>query len=276
MPLLQLSDVPSAWRIQNRLLQSANRRPLRFDVTGRKPADDYDLEAIFYLHGLWDSHTDCQEINMPIESRTRLIRLECFGVGRSVLLRLGNLTVTFRDLITCIHNTARAVSALADLLGLTRYGVVAHSWGGLCATVVALQDPRCKKAMLLCTSPDFCSVLANIASQVGWLAKLPFLGFRRVREESYKAQRGESAHQAAFEVINPWREPIRPDGDMLFFCRDEDHVMPKESVERYVSYCCQRGITGIKAEFVTAPELRDRHGMPFHLFGERMQQHFGL
>lgn len=277
MPHIMPSEINGCWTIKNQFLARANAAPIDYRVSGGSPAWDYPLDAIFYLHGLAGGHEDCIEINGPIEATTRLIRIQNFGLRLtpwSVPALL--VTATFGDICAYFNNTAKTVQFLANKLNSRSYGVVAHSWGGMIASVIATHDERCKKAMLIVSSPDICSVLANSYQWMGPLANLPFTSMSRIRDQALKAIVARSAHQVAWEAISPWQAPLRQDLDMLIYNRAEDRLMQRDRVEHFVDYCRQRGVGGVTAEFRPAPELKDPHDGPYSWFRDKFHHYFGL
>ena len=175
-----------------------------------------------------------------------------------------------------MHNAAQAISTIANRMSLQSYDIVAHSWGGMVASINGLRDPRCRKAMLLVSSPDICDVLEQMHSLhgLGFLAPLLDIGVGpMLRWEAVSAKFGKSWHQAAWEQINPFGLSGNPNIDMLIFNRSEDKVMQRWNVENFIDHAHRRGIRNIKAEFSANPHIHF-HDMPLDMFADRMKSFF--
>ena len=269
---LRARDIRDRWEIKSPFFADINHSVVSYRVCGNGSECAAD-HAVFYLHGFGGSLDDTPFLEDHICNRTRLIRVANFGLQK-IGLKLP--LATFGDVCCIMHNSAQAVSTIATRMDLRSYDVVAHSWGGMVASINALRDQRCRKAMLLVSSPDICDVLEQMHSLhgLGFLGPLLDLGVGpMLRWEAVAAKFGKSWHQAAWEQINPFRLNGNPDIDMLIYNRNEDRVMQRWNVENYISHAKQRGINRVKAEFVTNSKLHF-HDMPLTMFADRMKSFF--
>ncbi|MFH0822207.1 MAG: alpha/beta hydrolase [Pseudomonadota bacterium] len=267
---LDTQDIRDAWKILNPLLGSLNKERVYYTICSQ-PDYANRKEAVFYLHGLGSDITACPEIDQVICAETHLIRVSCFGVSGSMK---PILAATFGDVCAMLYNGRQSIYTIADLLRLDSYSIVAHSWGGFIACLAALNDPRCRKAMLLVSTPDICDALSRMYHHMG----LPEFGtpvfdifMGKLRVDAEKAKTGRSWHQKAWNAISPYEEIGNPKIKMLIFNRNEDVVMRRANVEHFLDHARKRGIYGIHAEFLTRPDLPDPHDMPPEAFLQRMR-----
>lgn len=269
---LTLADIKGE-RLLTYPLLFINDQPIRYK---RLPAFDNargPLQAVFFLHGLGGGMEDHWEINWDIQSRTELIRVDCFATcGKPWISPMS----TFGDACTCIANTMRTVTTIADRLSLDRYGIAGVSWGGMCAAVTAMKDTRCKRAFLATSTPDICDAVENalsifdLSTGIEGILKwgIEFVSnvvpINAMSSEARKAKLGQSVHQEAFNRISPWENVVNKDVQMLIFNREEDRCMRKENAFHFQNYCRERGIHGVHAEFIKIPGLSAHTIYPDH------------
>jgi len=268
---LNPSDLHGRWKIENPFSGGINNEPIEYHLLTTDTKWDF-WRVTFYLHGLGGKLTDTPYLEDHICPNMPLVRLACFGLSR---LYLGAVVSTFGDICTLLYNGRQSIITLADILGVESYNVVAHSWGGFSACLAALSDSRCKKAMLLVSTPDICDAISNMYKLVGLPTSAGpvadiFLG--KLRGDALAAKFGKAKHQIAWNVISPYGEVANPNLRMLIYNRDEDQVMRKANVEHFVEYSSRRGAPNVVAEFNAFPELSHWHDMPLEKFSERMAE----
>lgn len=263
-------QIRDRWEILNPFLKGLNSQG--FDYIECCEGIDSKKEATFYLHGFGGDPTVCPELDAVICPHTPLIRVQSvYREGDSFLKPMAK--ATFGDVCAMLHNTRQAVYAIADQYNLSSYNIVAHSWGGFVSTLVALNDSRCKKAMLLCSTPDLCDALSRMYEMFPIPKVLWFLGdifMGKVRIDAEKAKCGRSWHQKAWDSISPYGYVSNPDVKMLIFNRAEDRIMRMWNVDHFIDDARKRGITNIRSEFNSYPDLSDPHDMPPDRFIRRM------
>ena len=266
---LTAAEIEGRWRIQNPFLAELNASEVAFSVASfaHTPTTNH---AVFYLHGFGGRLTDTPYLEDCICDRHRLVRMSLFGLDR-INFRLA--LATFGDVCAQIHNSAQAVSAIATRLNLDSFDVVAHSWGGMVAAVAGLKDTRCRKAMLLVSSPDICDVLENMHQQHGLpgTAVFDLLVGPSLRWEAVSAKFGKSAYQEAWEQISPFRPRANRALEMLIFNRCEDRIMRRGNVEYFERYAREHRLATVKAEFIEIPES-PHHDMPLDRFSARLRK----
>lgn len=266
---LEARDIKNRWEILNPFLGSLNAERIEYKIWSQ----DSDIDsktATFYLHGLGGCLDDCPGLEDTICAHNPMIRVSCFGISDPVK-SIG--FATFGDICAILRNSRQTIYTIADILRLDSYNMVAHSWGGFVACLVALNDPRCKKAMLLCSTPDVCDALTQMYELVrlpGVLRPLADVLMGKLRIDAENAKFGRAWHQSAWEQISPYGTVSNPRFDMLIFNRSEDLVMRRWNVEHFILHARQRGIDGVRAEFNVYPELADWHDMPPDKFKSRM------
>jgi len=266
---LDASDIKDRWGILNILLGHVNSERVEYKIWSQESMVNFRT-ATFYLHGLGGCLDDCPEIEDTICGCMPLIRVSGFGISNPVSA-IG--LATFGDVCAFLHNSRQSVSTIADTLRLDSFNIVAHSWGGFIACLTALSDTRCKKAMLLSSTPDICDALSQMYEWVslpGLLWPLADLFMGKLRFDAERAKHGEAWHQEAWENISPYGEVRNPGIRMLIFNRSEDRVMRRWNVEHFITYSQKRGIKGVRAEFNTYPDLADWHEMPPEKFTDPM------
>lgn len=265
-------NIKDRWEILNPFLKGLNAQG--FDYMVCQEGTEAKREATFYLHGFGGDPSVCPELNDVICPHTPLIRVQSvYREGDSFLKPMAK--ATFGDVCAMLHNARQAVYAIADMHGLDSYNIVAHSWGGFISSLVALNDRRCKKAMLLTSTPDICDALSRMYEMFPIPKILWFLGdifMGKVRVDAEKAKYGRSWHQKAWDSISPYGYVSNPEVRMLIFNRTEDKIMRRENVEHFISHARGRGISNVTAEFNTYSDLSDPHDMPPRKFMGRMEQ----
>jgi hypothetical protein len=139
------------------------------------------------------------------------------------------------------------------------------------SAVNALSDPRCRRAMLLSSSPDICDAVSRMY-YLNYLQALSLpldLIFGKLRWQAGLAKSGKSRHQAAWEKINPFSLVGNSDVELLIFNRAEDEVMLRSDVEHFVEYRRQHHPGVVRAEFIELPGTYF-HDMPLEAFENRM------
>lgn len=268
---LDASDIKDRWKILNIFLGSLNSEKIEYKIWSEE-STVHSRRATFYLHGLGGCLDDCPGLEESICPQMPMIRVSAFGISNPVSA-IG--LATFGDICAFLHNSRQSISTIADILRLESFNIVAHSWGGFIACLTALNDPRCKKAMLLCSTPDICDALSQMYELVrlpGFLWPLADLFMGKLRFDAEKAKYGKAWHQEAWEAISPYGEVRNPQVEILILNRAEDRVMRPWNVEHFVSYSRLRGLGGIAAEFITCPELEDWHAMPPEKFTGPMKR----
>lgn len=268
---LDAADIKDQWEILNISLGSVNSERIEYKIWYQESMVN-SRTATFYLHGLGGCLDDCPGIEDTICRHMPMIRVSCFGISNP-----GNAIglATFGDVCAFLHNSRQSVSTIADIFQLDSFNIVAHSWGGFTACLTALNDLRCKKAMLLCSTPDICDALSRmyeLVSLPGVFRPLADLFMGQLKFDAEKAKYGEAWHQIAWESISPYGEVRNPDVKMLIFNRSEDRVMRPWNVEYFIAYSRQRGIKNVTAEFNTYPDLANWHDMPPEKFTDPMKR----
>ena len=264
---LPAERIQDRWLLKNVLIGGLNNSTLPYKVC-RSPSTPESSHAVFYMPGLGGSLDDTPFLEDHICHRHSLIRVPNFGLSDPLYALI---TATFGDGCAILHNAAAAVSTIASDLGLKTYDIVAHSWGGMVATINALRDKRCRKAMLLVSSPDICDAVEHMYFLNGVESFTPFLDIFKghLRGQARAAKFGKSVHQDAWENISPFRLSGNPGLEMLIFNREEDRVMRKENVEHFIRHSKARGLDNITAEFIQIPGMF-WHDMPLQYFSDRM------
>jgi len=121
-----------------------------FVETGRGPVFVVDegpkdaAHVLFLVHGVPGSTRDFRYLGPALAtSGIRAIRVDLPGFGR---------TPMETSLETHAKNRAALVVRLADLMGVPRFGVVAHSYGGSLALLAAANFPTRVRALVLLAS----------------------------------------------------------------------------------------------------------------------------
>ncbi len=270
--LLDPGQIPGRWKIQAFTLGAVNSAGVRYRVVSHSEVP-LKKTAVLYLHGMGGNLNDAAFLEDSICQHKPLVRCACYGLDNHLisLLAVANLG----DVCAVLHNSRQAIHGIADQLGLESYDIVAHSWGGFAATLAALDDPRCKKVMLLSSTPDILDALGNLGNMIGVAALRPlaWLGKVALLSDANNAKRGKAVHQKAWNAIDPYRVPKNPSVKMLIFNRQEDKVMKRWNVEHFLKHAREKsGMTNVSAEFITCPDLSDPHDMPLHKFKARMEQ----
>ncbi len=91
---------------------------------------DPDAPAILCIHGLPGSTRDFRHLAPRLASALRVVRIDMPGFGRSPMGR-----------VRTMRGWARIPKAVASALGLDRYLLAAHSFGGGAAFLAADRDP---------------------------------------------------------------------------------------------------------------------------------------
>ena len=159
---LEASDIKDRWEILNVFLGYLNSASVEYKIWSQESKANSNT-ATFYLHGLGGCLDDCPGLEDTICPHTPMIRVSCFGVSDPVRT-IG--FATFGDVCAILHNSRQSILTIADILQLESYKIIAHSWGGFAACLAAMNDPRCKKAMLLCSTPDICDALSQMYEMV--------------------------------------------------------------------------------------------------------------
>jgi len=288
---LEAEDIRDRWIIQNPLLGSLNSERVNYKIW-QGPDSVNRGSAVFYLHGFGGNLDDTPFLEDIVCPHTRMIRVQCFGLSSFLINLAKGSAATFGDVCTLLHNGRQGVYSIADLLDLESYAVVAHSWGGFIASLAALNDTRCKKAMLLVSTPNICDALSRIyeftrlPERLGWAHDILIYGLKgffgpfsialevfstRIPEQAKRAKVGKSSYQDAWDNISPYGEVMNPGIEMLIFNRDEDRVMTRSGIEQFITQARYRGITGIDAEFSRYSGLH-WHDMPLENFSERLEK----
>jgi pimeloyl-ACP methyl ester carboxylesterase len=272
---LDAVDIKDRWEILNIFLGALNSDRVDYKIWSSKDLPAKPKTATFYLHGFGGCLDDTPFIEDVICSHHPLIRVACSGVSGAFNSKINIGSATFGDVCAILHNSRQSVCTIADILRLESYSVVAHSWGGLVASLTALNDVRCNKAMLLVSTPDICDALTRMyklipaPEQVYPLFDL-FMG--KLRIEAELAKHGRSSYQKAWEDISPYGEIRNPGIQMLIFNRTEDCVMRRWNVEQFIAHAHERGIRGVRAEFNKYEDLTWWHDMPLEKFKEPMRR----
>lgn len=105
-----------------------------------------DAPALIALHGVPGSVRDFRYLAPQLSQDRRIVRVDLPGFGGSAPSRAA---------IATFDGRADVVLALADHLGLARFGVLGHSMGGGTALVLAARRPDRVSALVLAASIGF-------------------------------------------------------------------------------------------------------------------------
>jgi proline iminopeptidase len=116
-----------------------NGTSIHYELDGRGP-------SCLVLHGgLGLDHVLYRRTLAPLAERLRLVHLDHRGNGRSAAVALDTVTM---------QRLADDATALADRLGLERFSVLGHSYGGFIAQELALRHgSRLEGLILVATTP---------------------------------------------------------------------------------------------------------------------------
>jgi len=271
---LDPDDIQDRRDINNPFLSFINAQRVEYKIISHSSIPMRNT-AVFYLHGLGGSADENPFLEDIVCERSRMIRVACYGLSQGLLNIPKGLLATLGDVCTLLYNGRQSIYTIADILRLDSYFIVGHSWGGFIACLVGLNDLRCKKAMLVASTPDICDALSRMYDFVGLRDQLrnfadKFAG--KLRLEAVKAKSGRSAYQAAWDEIRPDGPVTNPNVEMLILNRSEDPLMRPWNVKHFVRQARRRGISKITAEFNKCPELPNPHDMPLGKFGRRMKE----
>ncbi len=270
---LEDSDIKDRWEIFNPLLSSAASQIVPYKIWSL-PDAGRPRKAVFYLHGLGGSLDACPiDLEDSICPHEPLIRISCYGLAEG----FGNIpkgfVATFGDVCAILHNGRQSIYTVADSLRLESYSIVAHSWGGFIGCIAGLNDTRCRKVMLLCSTPDICDAICRILELNDPIWPFAALGgLWRITMEAYKAKFGHSRYQDAWDAISPYGKISNPAVNMLIFNREEDRLMRRWNVEHFVEHAQAMEMNNVRAEFNSYSDLPDGHDMPPAKFIKRMTQ----
>jgi len=269
---LEDSDIKDRWEILNPL-SSTDSRIVPYKIWSL-PGVGHPTKAVFYLHGLGGTLDACPvDLEDNICPHEPLIRIACYGLAGGFGNIARGMIATFGDVCASLHNGRQSIYTIADNLRLESYSIVAHSWGGFIASIAALNDTRCRKAMLLCSTPDICDAICRILDLTGPVWPFAELGgLWRIRQEAYKAKFGHSRYQDAWDAISPYGKIRNPGVKMLIFDREEDKLMRRWNVEHFIEHARTTDVNNITAEFNSYSDLPDWHDMPPAKFIKRMTQ----
>jgi pimeloyl-ACP methyl ester carboxylesterase len=101
-----------------------------------------DAPPVIFVHGFPESHRTWREIAARLEARFRLIMPDLRGFGQ---------TDRPQDVAAYAAETLIAdIFALADALGIDRFALVGHDWGGAIAWAAALRgNPRIERLVIV-------------------------------------------------------------------------------------------------------------------------------
>ncbi len=105
-----------------------------------------DAPALITLHGVPGSVRDFRYLAPQLSRDRRIVRVDLPGFGASAPSRAA---------IATLEGRADVVLALADHLGLARFGVLGHSMGGGTALILAARNPARIRALVLAASIGF-------------------------------------------------------------------------------------------------------------------------
>jgi pimeloyl-ACP methyl ester carboxylesterase len=105
-------------------------------------AGPVDAPPVILVHGFPESHRTWREIASRLDDRFRLIMPDLRGFGQSD--RPEDVTAYAADTLVA------DIFALADALGIDRFALVGHDWGGAIAWAAALRgDPRIERLAIV-------------------------------------------------------------------------------------------------------------------------------
>jgi len=221
--------------------------------------DTQNSLAVFYIHGLGGNVESCREMDYCFhQKKVKLIRLMYFP--EELLEDRNDLfhKATWGDICAFFYNISQMIKTIANKLNLTEYYIVGHSFGGMVAIIHALKEPKCKKVVLLSSSPDICDVFSN--------GSCPF----EFRHEANKAKFGKSRHQQIWDTISPWDNIINTDVKLYVFNQLQDYHMTSNHVLIYKQFWEEQVGTEFRVEFINRPELLDKHAMPPSYYTDKM------
>jgi len=226
-------------------------------------ADLEDMEstfAVFYLHGLGGNVESCREMDYCFrERKVKLIRLMYFPdelmEDRNDLFH----KASWGDICVFFYNISQMIKTIANKLNLSEYYIVGHSFGGMVAMIHSVREEKCKKALLLSSSPDICDVFSNSAC--------PF----KFKNEAHRSKFGRSEYQAVWNFISPYENIVNKDAKFLVFNQLQDYHMLSTHVLYYKKYWEDNvGTMNFHVEFINRPELHDKHAMPPAYYSDKM------
>lgn len=206
-------------------------------------AGPQDAPPVILIHGFPESHRTWREIAALLGDRLRLIMPDLRGFGQSDRPQ---------DIADYATDTLVAdVFALADALGIDRFALVGHDWGGAIAWAAALRaDPRIERLAII-NSPH------------------PLIFQKSLIED--EAQRAASQYMRAFR--NPGMEAgIEAMGFEAFFDKSfSKHVdlakIPGEERRRYIDDWSRPGaltamLNWYRSSQVVVPAVGENASMP--------------
>jgi pimeloyl-ACP methyl ester carboxylesterase len=271
---LDPEDIQDRKDVKNPFLSLVNAQRVNYKIISHRSVPIKNT-AVFYLHGLGGSVDENPLIEEIVCARTRLIRVTCYGLSLGLFNVPKGMLATFGDVCTALYNGRQSVYTIADILRLDSYFVVGRSWGGFIACLVALNDPRCKKAMLIASTPDICDALSRMYDFVGLRDQFRDFADRlagKLRVEAIKAKTGHSTYQSEWDEIRPDGQMTNSGVEMLVFNRADDPLMRPWNVKHFIRLAARQGISKITAEFHNYPDLFHPHEIPSDKFGPRTKE----
>jgi pimeloyl-ACP methyl ester carboxylesterase len=202
-----------------------------------------DAPPVILIHGFPESHRTWREIAVRLDDRFRLIMPDLRGFGESDRPQ---------DVAAYATDTLIAdIFALADALGIDRFALVGHDWGGAIAWAAALRgNPRIERLAIV-NSPH------------------PLIFQKSLIED--EAQRAASQYMRAFR--NPGMEAgiARMGFDSFFEKSFSKHVdlglIPPEERDRYIADWSRPGaltamLNWYRSSQVVVPAVGENAAMP--------------
>ncbi len=198
----------------------------RLDVRGipvwRVTSQSVEGPAVIVLHGLTSRKERHLELCLELAEagfRAWMVDLRSHGERRdadSLILRGARTAPEFGPaFVRCSAGSAEDIVGLADDLGVERYGIIGHSFGGYIALQTALRDQRAAVIVNISGSIDASGSLPNglaahnIVSHAHSLAPRPILLLHGTEDHDVPITGARTFHAAFTRAYGPDSERTR-------------------------------------------------------------------